>query len=198
MMQSLQVITAPTIEPLSLAEARQHLLVEGTDQDALIGDLIKVARERVETDTRRALLTQTLRMTLDRFPGGGVTGEAILVPRPPLQSVTSIQYVDTAGATQTLSASLYLVDTYSEPGRIVPAYNQIWPSTRDVPNAVTVTFVAGWTSTAVMPAAARQLCRIWAAHYYEERQAIITGTIATPTPLAIVPLTAQLSYGDYR
>src|SRR3990167_7420015 len=69
---------------------------------------------------------------------------AIELPLPPLRSVTSITYVDQDGTTQTLSSTLYTVDSSSEPARITPAYGEVWPSTRDQVNAVTVRFVAGY------------------------------------------------------
>jgi hypothetical protein len=120
--QSVTVVTGPTQEPLSLAEAETHLRVTSDEEDGLILSLIKAARRQVETDTRRALLTQTLRLTLDRFPVGPLIDNhrepvwgtdpyhlsrygMILVPRPPLQSVTSIVYTDSTEVRRRWSAS---------------------------------------------------------------------------------------------
>lgn len=144
---SLTRTVAPTLEPMTLQEAKDHLKVDTTDEDSLIEPLITAVRQHVEGRDGwlgRALLTQTWEWRLDRFPTGRSWKDALRVPLPPLQSVTSIQYVDTAGATQTWSPSLYNVSTYSQPGRIAPAFGQVFPSTQTVIDAVTVTFVAGY------------------------------------------------------
>lgn len=88
---------------------------------------------------------------LDRFPPWEIS-----VPKPTLQSVTSITYVDTDGATQTLPPSAYLVDSKSEPGRITPAYGLVWPTTRWQTGAVTIRFVAGYADSASVPACIKQ------------------------------------------
>lgn len=135
-----RVTTEPTQEPLSLADLKARLQVDHDDDDATLRALLVAARQAVEGWEWRSHLTQTRTMALDRFPC-----HTIYVPAPPLQSVTSITYVDAVGDEQTLSASLYQVDTASEPGRIVPAYGEVWPVTRCQPNAVTIVYVAGHT-----------------------------------------------------
>ena len=141
----LTLVTPPTLEPLTLAEATSHLRVDLNDDDDLITDLITAAREYAETVTRRALLTQTWDLKLDAFPAS--SGTPVRLPFPPLQSVTSIQYVDTNGDTQTWSSDDYIVDAPSGPqavqGRITPAYQESYPTTRGIINAVTIRFVTG-------------------------------------------------------
>lgn len=123
--------------PISLAAAKEHLRRTSSDEDTLINALISAATGHVESWCRRALVKQTRKLVLDCF-------SPVIVPqRSPLRSVSSIQYLDTAGDLQTLSSSRYRVDTYSAPGRIVPAYGDAWPSTYPVPNAVIVTYIAG-------------------------------------------------------
>lgn len=207
-----KLVTQPAQEPITLAQFKEHARISRDDEDATIKGYIAAARLYAETRQRRQLITATWRLTLDGFPCAGVTYPygcytygtepdqfAIKVPRPPLQSVTSITYVDTDGVTQTLDDDLYRVDAESEPGRITPAYNQSWPYTRPQTNAVTVTFVAGYGATpATVPATTRQAIEMLAAHFYENREAILTGTIATPTPLAVESLLEAESWGGYR
>jgi uncharacterized phiE125 gp8 family phage protein len=114
-----------------------------TTLDPLLGRFIRTARQMAETATRRALITQTLDLYLDSFPFWEVT-----LPRPTLQSVTSITYVDDNGVTQTLDTSLYLVDTTTEPARITPAFGEVWPTTRWQTNAVRIRYAAGYGATA--------------------------------------------------
>lgn len=151
---ALFLVSGPSSEPISLDEALTHLRIDGTDEYALIGDLIQGAREYVETFTRRALLSQTWDLKRDAFPCG-----PIWVPLPRCQSIASISYIDTNGTTQTWSSALYTTDLptgpHAGPGRIVPAYGETYPSTRSVPNAVTVRFVAGYGTEADVPALIR-------------------------------------------
>ena len=191
---ALTVVTAPASEPVSLVEAKEHLRVSHDEENVLIEQLIQSAREQVENDTARALFTQTLRLSLDRFPSG--PDNAIRLPRPPLASVSSIAYVDTAGDSQTLSGAAYQVDAYSEPGRVVPVYGTSWPSARCQPNAVTVQYVAGWTA-GTMPAAAKQLVLLWVSHLYDRRDPVNVGNIVSPMPMAIETLTWRLRWGHY-
>lgn len=192
---ALSVTTGPTEEPITLDDAKAHLRVDNDDagENAWITTAIQAAREQVENDTRRALFTQTLRLNLDRFP----LGNTIQIPRPPLQSVASITYVDSNGDTQTWASSNYIVDTASEPGRIVLAYGKTWPTAREQANAVAVNFVAGWTSL-TMPAAVKQLMYLWVGHWHENREAVNVGNITSEYPLAIDSLTGRLRFGDYR
>jgi len=137
---SRKLITAPTVEPIALADAKLHLRVGTTSEDTLISLMIAAAREECENEIRRALITQTWEKYLDAFP------EAIELFYPPLQSVTSISYVDAAGTPQTLASTEYVVDDKQEPAWIVPADLKFWPLTRGVANAVTVRFVCGYGS----------------------------------------------------
>lgn len=143
----LELITPPTSEPLELDFVRdQHLRVaNGSEEDWYLEQLIKAARRAGERITRRAFYPQTWAYVLDAFPA-----YEIVLPRPPLRSVTSITYLDEDGVEQTLagSPSGYVVTTPSGPyakyGRIRPAYDETWPATRNQIGAVTVTFEAGY------------------------------------------------------
>lgn len=143
----------------------------GGDEDTYLENLLTTAREQVEEETWRALITQTWTLKLDEFPDCG----EILLPRPPCQSVTSISYQDTANVTQTLAASQYTVITDDEPGRIVEAYNVDWPDTYDVPNAVTITYVAGYGLANAVPKRLKHAIMMLAAHWYENREAVGSG-----------------------
>ena len=125
-----------------MAEAKLWLRIDHSTEDALILEMLKASRREVERFCGRQLINSTRIWRLDRFPSDGV----IRLDRPPLSSVTSITYVDTAGATQTWATDQYDVDTDSEPGRITLAYNQSLPS--DVrggaANVVTITYVVGY------------------------------------------------------
>lgn len=121
----LSVVTHPTEEPVSIQEVKDNSRIDGTDHDEWIAEAIIEARELCEVYCKRRLVTTSLRLSLDHFPAG-----PFYVPSPPLQSVTSLKYYDTSGVQHTLTANTdYTVDTYTEPGRITPAYGTNWPRT---------------------------------------------------------------------
>lgn len=169
-----------TTEPISLAEAKVHLNVTTADDDALISTLILQARQYAENFTNRAFITQTWELRLDMF-----TPWTLTIPMSPLVSVSSIQYIDGSGVTQTLASSEYTVDAKSEPGRITPAYGKNWPVTRYEMNAVTITFIAGYGAAADVPAPIKAAIKLIVAEMYKEREATIAGTIIAEVPLGV-------------
>jgi uncharacterized phiE125 gp8 family phage protein len=135
-----------TVEPVAdaitihTAKKACEIGTSDTTHDAHLQRLIAGAVRDVERFTRRALITQTWELTLSGF-----CHWRIPLPRPELQSVSSIEYVDDAGTTQTLSPSLYQVSSGDSPGFVEPAHNEVWPSTRpSTVDAVTITYVAGF------------------------------------------------------
>lgn len=182
---AVEVVTAPTEEPVSLQEAKDHLRVEVSTDDALIGRLIVDAREFVERLTRRALVTQTWRLWAYQFPDchfdqDGIGRDAacrdctaLRLPGGKVQSVTSVKYTDAAGVLQTLAGSEYTLDAKDPQrhARLFPAYGKAWPGTRDEPNAVQVEYVAGYGGAAAVPAIAKQAVLLHAGWHYENREA---------------------------
>lgn len=181
-----RVVSPPAEEPVSLEEAKTHLRVDGTDDDTYVGALITAAREYAEGYQQRALVTQELELTLDHWP---LAGEVEL-PRPPIQSVTSITYKRADGTTATLDPSTYLVDPPS--GRLVLAYGASWPTADLTPlGAVTVSYVAGYGGGAAVPAKVKQALLLIIGHWYANREDVITGTIAYRLPMAAEALLWQ-------
>jgi uncharacterized phiE125 gp8 family phage protein len=142
---NLIVITPPAKEPISLEQAKRWLREDSDDQDDVIEDLITVCRLYGENYTRRAYVTQTLELSLPSFPWNTTIVE---LPRPPLQSVISVKYVDTSGNLQLIDplsgTNSYQVDTRREPGLIKPTYLNFWPATRNDFNAVQIRYVVGY------------------------------------------------------
>jgi uncharacterized phiE125 gp8 family phage protein len=167
----LNITGGPGSEPITLAEAKIHLKITNTsvtNEDALITSMIKASRKICENYQKRAYVQQTARYVIDNFPASGCEIE---IPMPPLSSVSSIVYVDSAGVTQSLSTSYYTVDTYSEPGRIYESYNYTWPTTRPQRNAVTITFLCGYGTDATnVPEPVKHACKILVSHLYENRE----------------------------
>lgn len=160
---------APTEEPVTRAEAILHLKQDVSDEDSLIDLYLVAAREYCERETGRQFVAATYTVKYDRFP------QVIRLPKPPLASatsVTSVAYVDTSGDPQTLTVTTeYTVDSSSLFARIVPAYGTSWPSTRDQPNAVTVTYVAGYGAASAVPYVAKAAILLIVGDLYTHRSA---------------------------
>lgn len=180
-MAALRQTVAPASEPVSLAEAKAHLRVDGTDEDTLISSLLAAAREYAETFTRRQLVTATWRLSLDAFP----CEPCITLPNARLQSVTSITYYDADNALQTIDSGDYYVDAENEPGRIVLSPAAGWPTTYDRPNAVQITFVAGYGDAADVPEGIKAAIKLWLGDAFENRGSIIVGTVSSQIELTV-------------
>lgn len=195
----MQVITAPTEEPISLSQAKAHLRLDGSDEDDLVNSLIRMARDLAERHLRRALCTQTMRLYLDQFPAASPTVQvnvrtsAISLPRAPVQSISHVKYIDADGVLQTIDPSDYQLDEISEPCVVVPAYGESWPAPRQVINAVQVQFVAGYGGASAVPEPIRRGMLLTIANLFENRQDVITGTIA-----AALPMSASTLLAPYR
>jgi len=187
---TLSQTVAPTEEPVELLEMKNHLRVTVGDDDQLILSLIKSVRDILEREMRRQFVTATYTFSLDEFPSAHVSsgfsaGRFIPLPRPPLQSVTSIQYQDSDNTQQTLATTVYGVDSTSEPGRIYLKSGQSWPSTYDVPNAVIITYKAGWTSANLIPPSILSAIFLLVGHFYESREATVTLHVPQEIPLGL-------------
>lgn len=161
-----QVITPATTELVTLSEAKQHLRVDDTSDDALITSLITVAREFAEHYTGKSLVPVTLEMTLPRFP---LYSERIALDAPPVTSVTSIKYTDTAGIEQTVDPANYTLSPYGDSREIRPAYQFYWPITQCIADAVRIRYVAGYMAP---PGAVVAAALLLIGHLYENRQTV--------------------------
>jgi uncharacterized phiE125 gp8 family phage protein len=182
-----KLITAPTSEPITLSEAKLYLKVDNSDEDALITALIVAARDSCERYTNMAFFTQTWEAYFDYLP------TLIEFNKSPIQSITKIEYYDSANTLQTLSSSLYDVDLVGSPVRIRKGKNMTYPEVYQRLNAVKITFVAGVTSTAAIPEQIKLALKLTLGHFYENRQTVVIGHSVNE-----VPKTAEYLLDQYR
>ena len=183
--------TAPTIEPVTVAELRDHAHIDTGADDTALAVYAAAAREYIENYTNRQLISASWTWTLDEIP------ELFRPRRSPLISVTSLKYYDTAGVQQTLSSATYAVDASTEPGRIALAYGQSWPSVRAQQDAVELIFLAGYgLTTATVPAQLRLAIMQLAAHWAENREPVAPGGLGT-IPLHVERLIDQKRLPDF-
>jgi len=193
--QRLTRTVAPATAAISLATAKAHLRVEFADDDGYIEQLIEAATATVEgpNGIGLALVTQTWKLTRD----GGLFLPMEL-PLGPVQSVTSVSYVDTDGAPQTLSSDAYDVFSDRRPAVIDLAYGASLPSVRKQLNAATVTFVAGFGATPdAIPADLRSALLLMIGHWYHQREAVVVGTTAVQLPMGVASILERYRCGRF-
>jgi len=178
-----KIVTQPTSEPVSLEEAKKHLIVDADDtsEDTLIYGCISAARKAAESFLGRSLITQTWDLYLDSFPNA----DFIDIPFPPLASVTHVKYKATDyGTTATLTtwaATNYIVDTINEPGSIRLAYGISWPTTYGEAQDVQIRFVCGYGNASAVPQNIKQAILLKLTDLYENRgdteRSFVTNTL---------------------
>ena len=192
----LVINTAPTVNLLTSAEVKLQTRVEHSADDTLIASIIAGVTAHLDGAQGwlgRCLCEQTWDLKLDRFP---YSGFAIRLPLPPLISVGSITYVDEDGATQTWASSKYTVSGVGahSGGYVEEAYEEGYPDTRDVPEAVTITFTAGYANTNdsppqnTVPAAIKHAALLMAGDLYKSRESTAPAALQVQMPTGIKAL----------
>jgi uncharacterized phiE125 gp8 family phage protein len=142
---SLGLVTRPVEQAVTLAEAKKQVEIGDavTYHDDQLRRLIKAATQQVTVRSGRQILTATYRLTLDDFPSGN-----LLLPFPPVQSISSLKYYDSDGVQQTLATTVYKLLSDREPAEIALRNGQSWPTVYAEDDAVEITYVAGVADTA--------------------------------------------------
>lgn len=134
-------MTAPAYFPITLTSAKAHARIDHDNDDAYLQGLIAAAVGKAERYLRRRLVTQTWQYFLSDWP----SGDCIILPFGRLQSVTHVKYKDADGDQSTWSSANYIVDTDSDPGRVVLGYNESYPTAALYPsNPIEIQFVCGY------------------------------------------------------
>lgn len=215
-----QYADSPTAPALTRAEAKLHLRVDFDDNDSLIDALVDAATQQAEAYCCAAITARDYLMTLSAFPrvSAGQSGPdpdwheypsrfghsgrpsrfpwALQFPVWPVVSVSSVQYLDTAGTLQTLSSSVYAQALDRRPPYIVPLPNQVWPVTYAQPDAVRVRFRAGMAeANGGIPAAVKAAICLILGHLYENREDVAGGMGGTPGE---IPMGSRYLLNPYR
>jgi uncharacterized phiE125 gp8 family phage protein len=171
---TITIITPPVSEPVSLAEAKAFLRLETSDEDDLVSHLISTAREAIERSLGLALITQTVRETLDAFTGSGVQnhGRAYRLAVQPLVSVTAVAVRDASGGSTPWDADQYFVMPGLH-GCLVLTPDGRFPASTLGAGGIEVTYVAGFGAAgAQVPNAIRQAILLAVADGFENRTGI--------------------------
>lgn len=201
--RSLTRQTPPAVEPVTLSQAKAHLRVDSTDDDAYIASLITAAREWVEQYLDRTLVHTQWVMRFDKFPDSGI--EPVELPRPPMvtsgtATAVTVTFTQEVGTTSTYSTAEYRVDRYATPGAVLPIYGTTWTPHRQDDNAISITWWAGYgASGSDVPAAIRHAMLMLCSHWYETRGATVaTGAVPQDVPFGVRALLDSVKWGSYR
>lgn len=153
-------VSHPAVEPVTLGEAKAHLNLDlsEADQDDLLRALLSVARESAESYCNRAFASASYALLLDAFPAG-----AIALP-PDVTAITSLTYLDSDSAAQTLAGAAYSLKAERGELRAVTA----WPVGYDV----RLEFVAGGT---LVPPSVLAAIKLIVGDLYENREGQFVG-----------------------
>ena len=180
------LLTAPAAEPLSLVEAKAFLRVEHTADDDVIAALISASCIHIEAQTRRALITQDWRITLDAWPADG----RLPIRPAPLRDLTAARVYDAGGIAHAVDAQSFVADTSASALGFAP-----WalPSPGRLAAGIDVDVVVGYGDAAAdVPEPLRQAIRLLIAHWYENRGLAAVGTVT------ILPTTVASLIAPYR
>lgn len=183
-----QIVTHPESEPVSLLEVKQYMRIDDNSDDVVIADQIMEARRLIEDVSGLAFITQSWRLSLDRWPSGGEawwdgvremsitelynssTLHSVALPRFPLQSITSVTVYDEASNASVITGSdVFDVDTYQTPGRMTLKRGQTWPVALRANDAIQIVYVAGYTNAANVPAPMKRAVKQLSAFLYSHR-----------------------------
>jgi uncharacterized phiE125 gp8 family phage protein len=183
---SLHLITPPTDEVVTAAEAQAQVPLLAAASDQLLEALIAAAVSQIDPAgggwLGRALRPQTWELRLSGFPSGYYCGSgytrdfkkynAIELPYPPQLLVDSVKYDDGDGVERTLAVDTDYRVLGGGTGKsyIAPVYNGSWPSSvRCDAEAVRVRFTSGYeneTAGDELPASIKQAVLLMVKHLY--------------------------------
>jgi uncharacterized phiE125 gp8 family phage protein len=180
------LVTPPAAEPVSLGDAKAHLRIAHSDDDALVGTLIATARRIVEARSGLALMAQTWTCFRDAWPEDGV----LTIPLAPLIAVDELAVYGEDDAKAVIDPAHYFADLASRPPRILLRGSRVWQPPGRALNGIAVTVAAGFgAAAAAVPEPLRHAVLVLVAHWYEHR-----GNAAPPP----VPLTVEALIRPYR
>lgn len=160
------IVIGPPFEPVTLVEAKAQLRVDHNDEDALIENLIAVARRKIESETGRLLALQTVDEFFDAWPGDGFLPLAL----HPASSITHVKYLDEDGVLQTWASSNYTSDMVGMTPRIVPNPDSDLPDLGAYPNAIQIRYTVGDGTAGAVPEELKHAIKLTLTMLYERRE----------------------------
>jgi hypothetical protein len=196
-MSGIQITTAPTQEPVSIQDVKEHLRLDDNQDERLLQTYIETARRFAEEYTKRSLASQTISFFADAYDEladplfeGFKTGpylnyykNYLVLPRPPVISVTSVSTFADDDTETTFASSKYYLDNVREPARVVLRLGESFPTALRVANAIKVIYTAGYSSIFSIPEPIRMGILQHVAYLYEHRGDMYEATAPFPKQL---------------
>ena len=162
--------SAPAVPPVTLSDAKAHLRVDGTDEDALITSLIETATAHVERTVGLALITQGVTIVRDAWPDNWL----VELPLSPVQTITNITTFEADGGSFIFDTGHWFSDTISHPPRIVLHGTAPWPRPGRRANGIEIVVTAGFGNAPEdVPEPIRQALLLLVAHWFERREPVV-------------------------
>jgi len=215
-MAGLSVVTAETEFAITLTEAKNWLRVDGTDDNTVLTNMLKMSHNWAKRYTHRSLTTQTLKLSIDSiydvdiplhegFYLGidqDISRRSIILPESPVASISNVKYYDDADTESTFASSKYYLDSASVPARLVLRQGESYPTGLRVANALEITYVAGFGGESAVPQDIKHACLIYLAFLFEHRGDLLDGkNVLAPygaTQLLTPYVIRQFSTNPYR
>lgn len=191
----LKLKTAPTVEPITLDEVKQHCRIDASEDDIYLTTLITVVRKMVEEFCGPLINQDWYQYELD-WPAG----DSIRLGKPRVSTTNfAITYTDTDAVTTTLDTDYYTVDDENEyfPA-VVLNYNYAWPaSTLHPVNPIKITFTCGYGAAATdIPEPIKQVMLLFCEHLYENREPY--NVSVSGNSVVAIPWTMEALLAPYR
>ncbi|MEQ1578440.1 MAG: head-tail connector protein [Hyphomicrobium sp.] len=181
---ALVLTSGPTLEPVTVAEAKAHLRLDGNAEDALVASLILTSRLHIEAALGFALISQSWTLFLDAWPDAAL----VVFPIRPVLSIGSVRVISAEGVQTVLPPSDYLLDGASLTPRLVRT-GSTWPVPGKAANGIEIALTAGFGPAATdVPAPIRHALMMLVTHWYEHRDPIEIGASSSNIPKTISDL----------
>ena len=175
---ALELLSGPASEPISLAETKVYLRVDGSDEDSLISSLITTSRLQVEAALGLVLITQQWTLHADCWPLSGV----VELPLRPFETVDEVRVLDADGDANILDSITYAVDNHGDRPRLASRAG-FWPIPGARLNGIEINFTAGYgADAAAVPDDIRHALMALVAHWFEHRGLELPGSTSRPIP----------------
>jgi uncharacterized phiE125 gp8 family phage protein len=178
-MKTYQVITPASTYPVSLTEAKSHLKVDTTADDAYITSIIKAATQLSEEYTNRFFINTVIDQTCSDF------AQLQTLFKSKVSAVAHVKYYDSDNSLQTLSATVYDAQLNYEPSQIQLAENQSFPRITSRNDAVVARYTVGYGTASDVPEIIKQAILLTIGNFYQNRNSVVVGRIATELPMNV-------------
>lgn len=188
-----EISVAPSVEPVTVEEAKLHCRIEVADDDALVTALISEARVNVEKFLNRSLITQTIKASYD-LKDNPTLRNGIYLPFAPVSAIVAVRRYLADNSAEVFESSNYRLSG----DLVVLNEGKAWPTLVREFDALEVEYQAGYGAAGSnVPGPIKLAIKILVAHYYESREAAGDPVIAEAKG-SVIPFGVQQILMPFR